>query len=174
MAPIRSRPGGRLLLRAAGLVAVGLLGVLAAAWAGAFSGRPPGDAIGVADGRLKPVRAEYWNAVSSFADTGYHRIAPLDARADPQDSFDALRRLVSAWPGARIVAEQPGYLYAEFRTPLMRFVDDVEFLLDVPARLIHVRSASRLGRRDFGTNRKRIEAIRAQLPSSPTSAGDSR
>jgi uncharacterized protein (DUF1499 family) len=39
----------------------------------------------------------------------------------------------------------------------------VEFLLDPAARVIHVRSASRLGRRDFGTNRERIEAIRAAL-----------
>jgi uncharacterized protein (DUF1499 family) len=56
----------------------------------------------------------------------------------------------------------------------MRFVDDVEFLLDAPAGLVHVRSASRLGRRDFGANRTRIEAIRARLTSSQTSAGESR
>lgn len=174
MDPHRSRAGRRLLVRAAALLGAGLFGVLAAAWAGAFSGSPPGGAIGVADGRLAPVRTEHWNAVSSFADTEYHRIAPLDAGADPQASFAALRRLVAGWPGARIVGEAPGYLYAEFRTPLMRFVDDVEFLLDGPAGLIHVRSASRLGRRDFGANRKRVEAIRAKLPSSQTSAGESR
>ena len=161
-------------MRIAGLFAAGLLGTLAAAWAGAFSGSPPGEAVGVVDGRLKPVRAQYWNAVSSLADTEYHRIAPLDAGADPQASFASLRRLVAQWPGARIVAEEPGYLYAEFRTPLMRFVDDVEFLLDAPAGLVHVRSASRLGRRDFGANRTRIEAIRARLTSSQTSAGESR
>ncbi|MBB5272207.1 DUF1499 domain-containing protein [Quisquiliibacterium transsilvanicum] len=164
----------RLLARAAALLGTGLLGLLAAACAGAFSGSPPGEAIGVADGRLKPVRSQYWNAVSSFADTDYHRIAPLDAGADPRASFAELRRLVADWPGARIAGETPGYLHAEFRTPLMRFVDDVEFLLDAPAGVIHVRSASRLGRRDFGANRKRVEAIRAQLTSSQTSAGESK
>jgi uncharacterized protein (DUF1499 family) len=45
----------------------------------------------------------------------------------------------------------------------MGFVDDVEFLLDEKARVIHVRSASRLGRKDFGVNRERIEAIRARM-----------
>lgn len=45
----------------------------------------------------------------------------------------------------------------------MGFVDDVEFLLDAGARVIHVRSASRLGRRDFGVNRARIEALRAAV-----------
>ena len=41
----------------------------------------------------------------------------------------------------------------------MRFVDDVEFFYDDKAGLIHVRSASRLGRRDFGVNRARVEAL---------------
>jgi uncharacterized protein (DUF1499 family) len=170
----RSRAGRRLVARAASLLAAGVLAVLAAAWGGAFSGSPPGDAIGVSDGRLAPVRSGHWNAVSSFADTEYHRISPLDAGADPQASFAELRRLVAGWPGARIAGEAPGYLHAEFRTPLMRFVDDVEFLLDAQAGLIHVRSASRLGRRDFGANRKRVEAIRAKLTSSQTSAGESK
>jgi uncharacterized protein (DUF1499 family) len=45
----------------------------------------------------------------------------------------------------------------------MGFVDDVEFLLDDSAKVIHVRSASRLGESDLGVNRKRIETIRAKL-----------
>ncbi len=64
-------------------------------------------------------------------------------------------------PGASVIEEKPGYLYAEFRTRLLRFVDDVEFLLG--EGVIHVRSASRLGRRDFGVNRKRIESLRRML-----------
>jgi uncharacterized protein (DUF1499 family) len=45
----------------------------------------------------------------------------------------------------------------------MGFVDDVEFYLDADAKVIHVRSASRLGQSDLGVNRKRIETIRAKL-----------
>ena len=45
----------------------------------------------------------------------------------------------------------------------MRFVDDVEFWYDPAGQAIAVRSASRIGRKDFGVNRARIEAIRAQL-----------
>ena len=66
-------------------------------------------------------------------------------------------------PGAAVVEERPGYLYAEFTTRWLRFVDDVEFLLDEPTAMIHLRSASRLGRRDFGVNRERIETIRARM-----------
>jgi uncharacterized protein (DUF1499 family) len=45
----------------------------------------------------------------------------------------------------------------------MGFVDDVEFLADRASGVVHVRSASRLGRRDFGVNRARIEELRAIL-----------
>jgi len=35
--------------------------------------------------------------------------------------------------------------------------------LDASERVIHLRSASRVGRSDLGANRKRIESIRAQV-----------
>ncbi|MGH7970152.1 MAG: DUF1499 domain-containing protein, partial [Limisphaerales bacterium] len=57
------------------------------------------------------------------------------------------------------------YLHAEFRSPLMGFVDDVEFVLAPEQKLIHVRSAARLGYSDFGVNRKRAEFLRAQFES---------
>ena len=123
--------------------------------------RPEG--LGVRDGQLAPVRTEYWNAVSSFATTDYHRIAPLAAAPDPAATFARLKDIVRAWPGATVVTDEPRYLYAEFETKWLKFVDDVEFLLDEIAGVIHVRSASRLGRKDFGVNRERIEAIRTRL-----------
>ena len=129
---------------------------------GLLAGKRP-KRLGVVDGRLQPVRTHLTNAVSSTATTDYHRIAPLAAGADPAAAFARLRAVVERMPGARIVEAAPGYLYAEFESRLLKFVDDVEFLLDAPAKLIHVRSASRLGRKDFGVNRRRIEAIRASM-----------
>ena len=135
---------------------------LVAGCSGLFAGRRP-ERLGVVDGRLQPVRTELSNSVSSFATTDAHRIAPLDASPDPQAAFARLRAVMAGWPGATVVEERPGYLYAECRTRWMGFVDDVEFLLDPGAGVIHVRSASRLGRRDLGTNRGRVEAIRTAL-----------
>ena len=62
-----------------------------------------------------------------------------------------------------VVKAEAGYLYAEFSTRIMGYVDDVEFVLDETAGAIQVRSASRLGSSDFGVNRERIESIRARL-----------
>jgi uncharacterized protein (DUF1499 family) len=66
---------------------------------------------------------------------------------------------------ATVIAEEGGYLYAEYKSALMGYVDDVELLLDDKTRLVHVRSASRLGRSDFGVNRKRIEELRLLIGS---------
>jgi len=46
---------------------------------------------------------------------------------------------------------------------MLRFVDDVEFWFDPAANVVQVRSASRIGRKDFGVNRARIENIRARM-----------
>jgi uncharacterized protein (DUF1499 family) len=78
-----------------------------------------------------------------------------------------LATLVAAMPGATVVAARDDYLYVQFETRWLRFVDDTEFALQPDAGsgagVIHVRSASRLGKGDFGVNRARIEAIRTRL-----------
>jgi uncharacterized protein (DUF1499 family) len=61
-------------------------------------------------------------------------------------------------PRATIVEDKANYLYAEFRSRLLGYVDDVELYFD--GKLIHARSCSRLGRRDFGVNRARVEELR--------------
>ena len=74
-----------------------------------------------------------------------------------------LKALVQATDGAQIVKSEPGYLYATYSTPLMRYVDDVEFWLDPAGAVIQVRSASRIGKSDLGANRTRIEALRVRF-----------
>jgi len=122
-----------------------------------FSWRRPGD-LGVVDGKLAPPKRTP-NCVSSQAERAdaEHYVAPLAFRGD----FSAIEKAVAGVRGATIVRRDGNYLYAECRTPLMRFVDDLELLYDARAGLVHVRSASRLGRRDFGVNRRRVEALRA-------------
>ena len=62
-----------------------------------------------------------------------------------------------------VITEEPGYIYAQSATALLKFTDDLEFWLDRQNAVIQMRSASRLGRKDFGANRARIEAIRARF-----------
>ncbi len=78
----------------------------------------------------------------------------------------ALRTIIEGTPNTRIVETRPDYLYAEYTSTLIGFVDDVEFYFPPNAKIIHVRSASRLGHSDLGVNRKRVESIRARLAQS--------
>lgn len=150
-----------LLVAAAAAVAA----VLAAAAKGdsVFSGKRP-DNLGARDGRLAPPKATP-NCVSSQADAADagHHVAPIVFRGSASAAMAAVRGAVASMPRARVVHEAPGYLHAEFRSRLLGFVDDVEFLHAPAAGVIHVRSASRLGRSDFGVNRARVEALRARI-----------
>jgi uncharacterized protein (DUF1499 family) len=131
---------------------------------GLFSGRRPAN-LGLRDGRFAPPRRTP-NCVSSQADRrndSQHYIEPLGFAGPPADAWAALIGVIQSMERVKIIAEKPNYLHAEFRTKLMGFVDDAEFCLDEHAGVIHVRSASRLGRRDFGVNRSRIEAIRSRM-----------
>jgi uncharacterized protein (DUF1499 family) len=150
-----------------GLVALVLLAVLAGQM-GLLQGRAPAG-LGVEDGRLAPPSGTD-NSVSSQAGLwpGHPQqeaaaIAPLAMAGDGTATLRRLHDTVAAMPGARIVVFDGDYLRAEFTTPVMKFTDDAEFWLDRAAGVVQVRSASRLGQRDFGTNRKRVEAIRARL-----------
>jgi uncharacterized protein (DUF1499 family) len=124
-----------------------------------FDWRRPGN-LGVKDGRLAPCKRSP-NCVSSQADPRdrEHYIAPIAFRGAMGD----LRQAVESMQRSRVITAQGNYLYAEYRTRLLRYVDDVELLYDPAAGMVHVRSASRLGRRDFGVNRKRVEALRALI-----------
>ncbi|MDH4053206.1 MAG: DUF1499 domain-containing protein [Rubrivivax sp.] len=143
--------------------------LLLAGRAGALSGRAPTD-LGVRDGRLKAPSGTP-NSVSSQADLwpghpqqAYARIAPLALQgADAEATLARLRDAALALPGAELVLQRPGYLQLTFTTRWLRFVDDTEFWFDPQAQVIQVRSASRLGRKDFGVNRGRVEALRARL-----------
>jgi uncharacterized protein (DUF1499 family) len=128
-----------------------------------FSWQRP-ENLGVKDGRLAPPKSTP-NCVSSQADTAdaEHYIAPIPFKGDAAAAAAAVRGSVESMRGATLVRQEGGYVYAEFRTKTLRFIDDVEFLFDAKAGLIHVRSASRLGRRDFGVNRARVESLRSRI-----------
>lgn len=128
---------------------------------GLFTGKRPTD-LGVKEGRLKPVPGTP-NAVSSQARSSSHAIAPLTYASTRERAMPALINIVTDNPGARIVRQSPDYLYAEYSSALLGFVDDVEFWFEPRAKQIQVRSASRLGYSDFGVNRARIEDIRRRL-----------
>lgn len=126
-----------------------------------FAGTPPTN-IGVNSGKLAPC-PNTPNCVSSYSQDAVHKIAPLVYNSTSEEAIENLKKIIQSQPRTKIIAETDNYIYAEFSTPLMGFVDDVEFYLIPEAKIIQVRSASRLGESDLGVNRDRIETIRAEL-----------
>jgi uncharacterized protein (DUF1499 family) len=131
---------------------------------GLFSGTRP-DGLGFSNGQFKPPSWKPNTVSSTVAKDDSHFIEALKFEGDATAAWKKLEAVVRAQKGAAVIAAKPDYLYAEFKTPGLGFVDDVEFALDAAKNVIHVRSGSRLGVRDFGVNRARIEAIRTAFSS---------
>lgn len=133
---------------------------------GLFSGKRPSD-VGVRDGKLKAAPATP-NAVSSQAPASdvEHTIAPLSYLTTEERAMQALLQIIRETPRTHIVSQTAGYIYAEYTSKLMGYIDDVELYFVPGTKQIDVRSASRLGRTDFGVNRARIEDIRRKLAAS--------
>ncbi len=101
------------------------------------------------------------NCVSTQAQDDGHAIAPFRYRKSRAEAKEALKDILRTMPRTRLVEEDESYLHYEFTSLLLRFVDDVEFLLDDENKTLHFRSASRTGYGDLGVNRKRMEEIRS-------------
>ena len=154
------------------VVLVLVAGAIVAGQVGLLRGTAPAD-LGVQQGKLKGLSSTD-NSVSSQAELypdhpqrKYSSIAPLAVRGDGPATIAKLKGIVEGMDGAKLVTSAPDYLYAQFTTPLMKYVDDVEFWFDPTANAIQVRSASRLGKGDLGLNRKRIESVRGVLAAAP-------
>lgn len=103
------------------------------------------------------------NCVSTYATDEGHAIGPFRYRKSRAEAKESLKAMVQAMQRTKLVEEDESYLHYEFTSLLLRFVDDVEFLLDDETKTIHFRSASRTGYGDLGVNRKRMEEIRSLL-----------
>ena len=149
------------------VVVVALL-VLVAGQIGLLRGKAPTD-LGVKEGKLKrPSRTP--NSVTSQADLwpdhpqkAYSAIAPFKASGDGSAEMKKITEALQAMPRTTIIQQEPGYIYAQSTTAALKFTDDIEFTLDANKGIIDVRSASRLGRKDFGVNRARVEAVRRAI-----------
>jgi uncharacterized protein (DUF1499 family) len=149
-------------------IAVLALALVIAGQLGLLRGETPSD-LGVKDGKLKRL-SKTDNSVSSQAHLwadhpmkDYSTIEPFKVTGDGSAEMTKLAAVLQAMPRTTIVQQEPGYIYAQCTTALLKFTDDIEFYLDKPAGVIQVRSASRVGRKDFSVNRARVEQIRKAL-----------
>ena len=91
---------------------------------------------------------------------GKYYVQPLAYEGDGAEAMTRIIAVLMQQKGCTIITNTGVYLHAEFKSPKLGFIDDVEFLLSPEERVIHVRSASRLGLSDWGVNRNRVRELR--------------
>ncbi len=105
------------------------------------------------------------NCVSSLTEDIKHFVQPITYDGTVDNARQRLIFILENTQRVRIVKSDLNYLHAEYRSFLFRFVDDVQFFLPPDESVIHIKSASRSGYYDFGTNRRRVELLRAAFKS---------
>ncbi len=119
--------------------------------------KPPG----LLSGRLSPCPDSPNCVVSEIFDDDSHYISPIHyPEAMAKDSLDLIKQVIQE-VGGKMTIEEEVYIAATFTSTFFGFVDDLECRIDKANHSIHLRSASRVGRSDFGANRKRVELISA-------------
>lgn len=115
--------------------------------------------LGVANGRLTDCPGTP-NCVSTQADPSdtVHYVEPVPYEGSLENLVDRLVAWIENEERAEIVRTEENYIRAVFSSRVFGFRDDVEILVD--QHVVHVRSASRVGRGDMGVNRDRYTRIR--------------
>lgn len=99
--------------------------------------------------------------------TAYPKIEPLIVSATPQIAYESAVQVITKYKWRIVDARAPvpsrrdGRIEAVARTPILGFRDDVVLRVrsDPEGARIDIRSTSRYGRHDFGTNAARVEAL---------------
>ena len=119
------------------------------------------DALGVTvEGKLAPCPNRP-NCISSQA-SGEHFLKPFEFE-NLQETYQKLVMIVESMERAEIKKQTKDYLYFTSKSRFFGFVDDTEFYFDEVRKLLHFRSASRVGYSDMGVNRKRVQGILHKL-----------
>ena len=100
------------------------------------------------------------NCVNSVSGQGLQAVDPIKAN---NGQWQQIKTWIARQPDWEIVIDDSYFIQAIVKTPLMRFRDDVQLQFEPDIELIQVRSSSRLGISDLGTNYRRIEALREVL-----------
>ena len=101
------------------------------------------------------------NCVSSMQKDSKFFIEPFRYQVEKAAALAALKEILITQKKTVFVKETADYLHVTFKTKCLGFTDDVEFYFPADKKLIHIRSASRVGYSDLGVNRRRMERLRS-------------
>lgn len=122
------------------------------------------EGLGVTDGFLKPCPTSP-NCVSTQAkrEDTVHYAEPIVYTGERKATQLSVEFYMLNKGNARIVSSTLGYVHFEVKSRLIGYIDDVEFYFPESDKIVHLRSASRVGYSDGGVNRERVRKIRSLL-----------
>ena len=139
---------------------ISILVLIAAAFFFLYRQNSQAPTLGVNGGKLAPLGAEP-NCVSTQTEIAAKKVDPLPMKDSLEKTIDAIRAAINSYANGTVTIEleSANYVYAQFKTPTMKWVDDVEFWVDETVKIVHFRSSSRAGYSDKGLNRQRYNKL---------------
>lgn len=101
--------------------------------------------------------------VSTESKNPNRRMEPIKYHQSLYEAKQLMLEVLKTLPKTTIVKVDENYIHAHCKTAIFAFTDDVEFYFDDQEKLIHFRSASSGGVSDFGSNKRRMQAISARF-----------
>lgn len=126
-----------------------------------FGGNVPNN-LGIHNGKLSSCPSTPNCVVSQYNEEN-HYIKPISYQNDLKTAQETLLKVLSVVPQTTVTNQTDNYIHIESKSKLMGFIDDGEFYFPADEKVIHIRSAARLGESDLGVNRRRMEQIRLAM-----------
>jgi uncharacterized protein (DUF1499 family) len=100
------------------------------------------------------------NCITSYIHNGSkdHYMPPIKFKSFTSKARDKVITYLEESSNIKIIKKSDSYIYAEVTSMIFRFVDDMELYFSSEG-VLHFRSASRIGRSDFGANKSHIKDI---------------
>jgi|GEM_PF-2576765 len=99
------------------------------------------------------------NCISTTEDPSQENyIEPIPYTEPKEMAYSKMVRVIESRQGCVIKTKKENYIWAECTSAIFKFVDDLEIIFNMKNE-IHMKSASRKGKLDFGVNKKRLNEI---------------
>ena len=120
-------------------------------------------AFGIHNGALSPCNNRWNCVITQEVDGQKPNAQPIQYVGSRAKALALLKEVLLGFDRVQLVAETDEYIHVTFTTKWLGFVDDVECYAPKNEKIVHIRSASRVGKYDFGVNNRRIQAIKKRF-----------
>ena len=120
------------------------------------------DSIGIRNNKLAEC-PDSPNCVSSQSEKESHFMTSWKYKDSMDLVYNEMIEFFKKKNDVKIIETRKNYIWLTFTIPVMGFVDDVEFYFPENEKVIHFRSASRVGYSDLGVNKNRMNQLKKDL-----------